>query len=73
MENSQFVSPENDENEFGIGSPYPYVAIKLTNEQFKQIEYRKMDIYHTDGRTFFEEKDKDGKLTGNTVFFLIFK
>lgn len=51
----------------------PYYAIELTNEQAKEIEHKKIDIYKTDGKTIFDVKDKDGNLTDKKMMFILFK
>jgi len=64
---------QDDENEYNIGSPYPYYAVKLTSDEAKRIHHREMIIYDIEGKTLFEIKDENGKPTGEMMFFVIFK
>lgn len=64
-------------NEFGLfvepeHRKIPYYSIKLTPEEVKEIEFKKINFYHCDGKTLFEVRDKDGKLTGEHMLFVIF-
>jgi len=51
----------------------PYIAVPVTAEESKQIEFREMEFYSVNGKTLFEVKDKDGKPTGEYVFYVMFK
>jgi hypothetical protein len=60
-------------NKFEIHDNIPYYCVLLTAEQTKLVRNRQMEIYALDGQTFFPIKDKDGKLTGEYVFYVMFK
>ena len=63
-------------DEFGIFSReenIPYVGVTLSAEDAKLMEFKTIEFYNTNGRTFFAVKDKDGKETGEFMFFIMFR
>lgn len=59
------------------GPPKPnitFYGIELTNEQAKQIECKKINIWHNqEGRTLFEIRDRNDKPTGKYMVYVIFE
>lgn len=62
------------DDEFGLlTGEIPYCSVKLTAKEVEEIKHKRMDFYSTDGKTLFEIRDKEGKATGEYMFFVIFR
>ena len=60
-------------NKLELHDNVPYYCVLLTAEQTKLVRDRQMEIYALDGQVLFAVKDKDGKSTGEYVFYVVFK
>ncbi len=66
-----------EKDEFGIFADdnlkgIPYVGFKLTEEQMKKIESKKLCWYDVVGRKFFEIRGEDGNFTNEYMMFVLF-
>ena len=69
-EASDMIGLDFGKDEHGV--KVPYVALELTQEEFREFRNKIPQWYTADGHQLFDVKDKEGNATTRKMVFLVF-